>query len=139
MSEDAVQPGEELHSYACTAHNFFEPQPAENTNIAVYLLRMIMHNWPDAECVQILKRVRAACTPNTRIVIVDNIMLYASRDQTVEGADVGAQDPDALAPEPLLANWGAANSLSYKQDINVRACDPFQVAPYRLSPIIFRC
>ncbi|KZT01060.1 S-adenosyl-L-methionine-dependent methyltransferase [Laetiporus sulphureus 93-53] len=101
------------------AHNFFEPQPAANSNVSVYLLRMIMHNWPDAECVQILKRLHQSSTKNTRIVIVDNIMLYASREQNVEGQDTGASDPEALAPEPLLANWGAANSLSYKQDINM--------------------
>ncbi|PCH35121.1 S-adenosyl-L-methionine-dependent methyltransferase [Wolfiporia cocos MD-104 SS10] len=101
------------------AHDFFQPQPAVNNNVAVFLLRMIMHNWPDAECVQILKRVRESSNRNTRIVIVDNIMLYASREQTIAGQDTGSSDPDALAPEPLLANWGAANSLSYKQDINM--------------------
>ncbi|KAI0941969.1 hypothetical protein AcW1_009688 [Taiwanofungus camphoratus] len=103
-------------------HDFFQPQPASNnSNIAVFLLRMILHNWPDAECVQILKRVRESIGDNksARIVIVDNIMLYASRDQTVEGQDTGKADPGALAPEPLLPNWGAANSLSYKQDINM--------------------
>ena len=105
------------------AHNFFHPQPAGNGKAAVFLLRMIMHNWPNTECVDILKRVRECIgsNANSRIVIVDNIMLYASRDQTVEGQDSGKADPDALAPAPLLANWGAANSLSYKQDINVRA------------------
>ncbi|KAI0917536.1 hypothetical protein AcW2_007646 [Taiwanofungus camphoratus] len=104
------------------AHDFFQPQPASNNgNIAVFLLRMILHNWPDAECVQILKRIRESIGNNksTRIVIVDNIMLYASRDPTVEGEDTGKADPEALAPEPLLPNWGAANSLSYKQDINM--------------------
>ncbi|CCM00235.1 uncharacterized protein FIBRA_02264 [Fibroporia radiculosa] len=100
-------------------HDFFQPQPSVNNNVSVFLLRMIMHNWPDVECVQILKRVRESCNKNTRVVIVDNIMLYASRDQSIEGQDSGISDPDALAPEPLLANWGAANALSYKQDINM--------------------
>ncbi|KAH9947601.1 O-methyltransferase [Amylocystis lapponica] len=103
------------------AHDFFNAQPAGNGKAAVFLLRMIMHNWPDAECVQILKRVRECIgtNANSRIVIVDNIMLYASREQTVEGQDGGNVDPESLGPAPLLANWGAANSLSYKQDINM--------------------
>ncbi|GBE84991.1 4-O-methyltransferase 1 [Sparassis crispa] len=103
------------------AHDFFNPQPAGNGKAAVFLLRMIMHNWPDAECIQILQRVRDCIGNNkdSRIVIVDNIMLFASRDQTIEGQNTGKADPEALAPEPLLANWGAANSLSYKQDINM--------------------
>ncbi|KZT70030.1 O-methyltransferase [Daedalea quercina L-15889] len=100
-------------------HSFFESQPAENKNVAVWLLRMIMHNWPDAECVKILKNVRASCNKDARIVIVDNIMLFASRSQEIEGEETGTSDPDALAPEPLLANWGVANSLSYKQDLNM--------------------
>ena len=65
-------------------HSFFDPQPAENKNVAVWLLRMIMHNWPDAECIKILKNIRASCNKDTRIVIVDNIMLYASRSQEDE-------------------------------------------------------
>ncbi|KAH9932971.1 O-methyltransferase [Fomitopsis serialis] len=124
-------------------HNFFEPQPAENKDIAVFLLRMIMHNWPDAECIKILKNVRNSCTKDTRIVIVDNIMLFASRSQEIEGQETGTSDPDALAPEPLLANWGVANSLSYKQDLNMlsnhNACE--RTVPefaYLLSQANFR-
>lgn len=106
-------------THVVAGHSFFEPQPAENKNVAVWLLRMIMHNWPDAECIKILKNIRNSCSKDTRIVIVDNIMLYASRSQEVEGQETGASDPGALAPEPLLANWGVANALSYKQDLNV--------------------
>ncbi|KAI0717310.1 S-adenosyl-L-methionine-dependent methyltransferase [Fomitopsis betulina] len=124
-------------------HSFFEPQPAENKNVAVWLLRMIMHNWPDAECIKILKNIRSSSNKDTRIVIVDNIMLYASRSQEVEGQETGTSDPEALAPEPLLANWGVANSLSYKQDLNMlsnhNACE--RTVPefaYLLSQAKFR-
>jgi len=103
------------------AHNLFDPQPASNSTAAIFLVRMVMHGWPDAECSKILNHLRDCIGSNkdARVLIIDNIMLYASRQQQLEGQDAGATDPEAVAPEPLLANWGAANSLSYRQDINM--------------------
>lgn len=86
-----------------------------------------MHNWPDAECERILSHVRVAAAegnPDTKLVIVDSILMYACREVAVgEGENTGEieglSQKDAMAPEPLLANWGSANALAYKLDIQV--------------------
>jgi len=111
------------------AQNLFDPQPASNSAAALFLLRMVLHGWPDAECLKILNHLRGCIGNNmdARVLIIDNIMLFASRQQELDGQDTGITDPDAVAPEPLLANWGAANSLAYRQDItmlcNHNACE----------------
>ncbi|KAI5369172.1 putative O-methyltransferase domain, S-adenosyl-L-methionine-dependent methyltransferase [Septoria linicola] len=56
----------------CQEHNFFDRQPVSGA--AVYLLRMILHDWPDSECVKILKRLSAAMGPEGRIVIMDMVL-----------------------------------------------------------------
>jgi hypothetical protein len=54
-------------------HSFFEPQPIEDAD--VYLLRMIIHDWPDAEALGILTHLREALKkPGARILIMDTVL-----------------------------------------------------------------
>ncbi len=50
------------------AGSFFESVPAGGD---VYLLKHILHDWSDDECVKILKNVHAAMTPEARVVVVE--------------------------------------------------------------------
>lgn len=99
----------------------------------VFLLRMIMHNWADAQAQEILAHLRASVMSNgaagvqVKLVVVDTILGYACRpyaSRTEADRDVtlvpSVKEHELLAPEPLLANWGAANGLSYKFDLQVR-------------------
>nr|QKG86290.1 O-methyltransferase [Aspergillus sp. FM242] len=54
------------------AHNFFEDQPYKGAN--VYLLRMILHDWPMREATSILKRLLPALKKSTRIIIMDTVL-----------------------------------------------------------------
>ncbi|KAF4548433.1 O-methyltransferase domain-containing protein 9 [Elsinoe fawcettii] len=54
-------------------HNFFEPQPVTDGDI--YLLRMIIHDWPDSEAVKILGHIQAGLKkPGARVIIMDTIL-----------------------------------------------------------------
>ena len=53
-------------------HSFFDPQPVEGAD--VYFMRMIMHDYSDKYCIQILKNIVPAMKSNSRIVIVDQVM-----------------------------------------------------------------
>lgn len=81
---------------------------------SVFFLRAILHDWPDDECVQILKILREAATPETRLIISGFIIAYAC-----PGA-AGADEP--RPPEPLLFNGGHANAFDYMIDMQVRFC-----------------
>ncbi|RJE23609.1 o-methyltransferase [Aspergillus sclerotialis] len=54
------------------AHDFFTPQPVLSANI--YLLRMILHDWPTTDCVKILKNIIPAMGPHSKIIIMDTIL-----------------------------------------------------------------
>ena len=44
----------------------------------------------------------------------------ATEDDKDDKVITGVNQKDGMAPEPLLPNWGAANALAYKLDIQVR-------------------
>ncbi|KAL2819632.1 S-adenosyl-L-methionine-dependent methyltransferase [Aspergillus cavernicola] len=57
------------------AHNFFEPQPIQGAKF--YYLRHVFHDWPDEQCVEILKQIIPAMEPHSRILI-DEVVIPAS-------------------------------------------------------------
>jgi hypothetical protein len=51
--------------------DFFQLLPA---GADCYLLKQIMQDWSDAECVRILKQIRAAMTPQSRMIVVEQVI-----------------------------------------------------------------
>lgn len=91
---------------ATVEHNFFAPQPIKNA--AVFILRFTLHDWSDPHSVQILKHLRDAATPKTKLVIIDAVLPYNCHS-TGEWDDVpGGEQP--TSPAPLLPNFGVASS-----------------------------
>ncbi|KAJ7602619.1 O-methyltransferase [Mycena polygramma] len=99
-------------------HDFFEPQPVKNA--AAFLMRYILHDWPDEQATAILGHLRAAATPTTRLVIIEKIVPFASaEDIALSRANEipGASRP--VAEFPLLPNWGAATADLYLYDLTM--------------------
>lgn len=96
------------------AHDFFEPQPVRDA--AVFFMRSILHDWADKFCLQILRQLRAAAMPETRLVILDSLVSYACAEEELDGIP-GAARP--APPAPLLPNMGHANIVNYYKDIHM--------------------
>ncbi|GBE83628.1 4-O-methyltransferase 1 [Sparassis crispa] len=134
---------------AFQAHDFFTPQPPLPPIIeksiepaasprtpegedapAVFLLRVITHDWPDELVTRILLHLRRAAGPYTRLLLADYVLPLACIDEDDE-ADVNSEPREdlppgsvrTLAPEgsPLLANLGKANANAYWLDLTMRA------------------
>ncbi|KAJ7595702.1 O-methyltransferase [Mycena floridula] len=109
-------------------HDFFTPQPIKNA--AVFLLRVILHDWPDAYAQRILLRLREAATEDTKLLLADFVLPLACVDDFVvnEGSDDAVDNnfkdvqrvEDTLAPAPLLANLGRASTHVYWMDLTMQ-------------------
>lgn len=56
-------------------HNFFHEQPVHDAS--AFFIRQCVHNWPDAECVKILRNFVPAlekCAPGTPLLINDTVL-----------------------------------------------------------------
>ncbi|KAF7349631.1 hypothetical protein MSAN_01689200 [Mycena sanguinolenta] len=102
-------------------HDFYTPQPVPNA--AVFMLRYIMHDWSDELVVKILRHLRDAAQPTTKLVVVDKIVVSAARvPDSKKEAIPGAARPSA--PAPLLPNWGVGKAEVYYYDLtaSTRLC-----------------
>ncbi|KAI1804354.1 S-adenosyl-L-methionine-dependent methyltransferase [Daldinia bambusicola] len=52
------------------AHDFFEPQPVQAD---IYIIKLILHDWPDHEAVKMLRAMVPALKPGARIVLIEYI------------------------------------------------------------------
>lgn len=61
------------------AHNFFTPQPVDAD---VYLLRHVLHDWPDKYCIQILRNLLATMKASSKILVNDAILVEPTETTT---------------------------------------------------------
>ncbi|TGJ79387.1 hypothetical protein E0Z10_g9375 [Xylaria hypoxylon] len=54
------------------SYDFFTPQPVEGAR--AYYLRQILHDWPDIECIEILKNIKSAMAPESRILLDEMVV-----------------------------------------------------------------
>ena len=96
------------------AHDFLAPQPQTKTSI--FFLKHVLDNWSNKYSSKILKQLRDAATPNTKLVVLEVVVPYACHDD----AEYTQDGTSGKAPSPLLANWGAVNDVIYWFDMVVR-------------------
>ncbi|KAI0761083.1 S-adenosyl-L-methionine-dependent methyltransferase [Trametes elegans] len=110
------------------AQDFFdEHQPFELAGVgtvthpSVFLARAVAHNWPDKDVKVMLSILRRAAGPNTKLLLVDNLLPYACVDDKtgIDSTSEGAVR--SLVPEgsPLLPNLGKASANGYILDISM--------------------
>lgn len=115
------------------AHDFLQPQPDLPGVPHVFMLRFILHNWPDKYATQILKNLREKAGSETRLVIMEYLLEATGRDKDTiapdseEGLEGEGTRRDDVPPKPLLANLGQANVLTYDFDITVRILPCFSL------------
>ncbi|KDQ60374.1 hypothetical protein JAAARDRAFT_67922 [Jaapia argillacea MUCL 33604] len=92
-----------------TPLDFFSGIPVLDCEI--YYVSLILHDWPDAECVTILSNVRKAMNPSSRILIHECVL------QNAVPVKVTGTRQVIQPAEPLLPNYGAGKVGSYNLDM----------------------
>ncbi|KAJ3484984.1 hypothetical protein NLJ89_g11938 [Agrocybe chaxingu] len=94
---------------------------------AVFLLRVVLHDWPNDLARRILFHLREAATPDTKLLIADFVLPLACPDNvgsTEGGKGSGLEEVEGaesiLAPSPLLANLGKASANVYWMDMTMQ-------------------
>ncbi len=91
---------------------FVDPLPTADA----YILMEVIHDWPDAEAVAILKAVRRAASPGARLLIIENVLDGVRADPRGHTLDVimlavtGGRERTGHQLEKLLDEAGFANS-----------------------------
>ncbi|KAG6826094.1 hypothetical protein H0H92_001153 [Tricholoma furcatifolium] len=93
------------------AHNFFGPQPV--TNASVFLLKNILHDWSDNNCIQILSGLRAAATSETTLVVVDCVMTTSGIDTVI---DTISNKQGLNPPAVLSTGFTTVNDMPWAMD-----------------------
>ena len=70
-AQQAWQGSDEASRLSFSGGNFFEAVP-EGADL--YLLKFILHDWDDAQAIQILRTIRAAIRPSGRIAVVEMVL-----------------------------------------------------------------
>ncbi|KAJ3933412.1 MAG: S-adenosyl-L-methionine-dependent methyltransferase [Lentinula lateritia] len=82
-----------------------------------YYIRSILRDWPDVESEIILKNVRKAMKPSSRVIIHDTVLRDAVHTHETSSNE-GTVQLD-IAPEPLLPNYGVARVRTYELDMTM--------------------
>ncbi|KAL8946952.1 MAG: hypothetical protein Q9222_006717 [Ikaeria aurantiellina] len=77
------QAGDGKGVFTPMGHDFFNPQPIKGAR--AYLLRQVLHDWPDQECQTILRHIAAAIHPGYSKILIDDMVM-----------------PDMGAPEKVI-------------------------------------
>jgi hypothetical protein len=95
----------------CTIESgsFLESVPAGGD---AYLLKHIIHDWPEPQAVEILKKVRAAIDPKGRLLLMENVLTEGNAPHSGKLVDlwlmllVGGKERTAAEYTELLASAG---------------------------------
>ncbi|OSC97043.1 S-adenosyl-L-methionine-dependent methyltransferase [Trametes coccinea BRFM310] len=73
----------------------------------VFLIRLVLHDWMDDDCRKMLRILRDAASPNTKLLIGDMLLPFAC----------DSEDAFIREDSPILPNLGVANIHGYLIDV----------------------
>lgn len=113
VSEEQQKAG----NFRAMSHDFFTPQPIVGAKY--YALRVVLHDWPDSTCVEILRHIRAAMKKGySKVIVYDKVL-----------PEMNCQRFDALVDLGMWLNCGRE-----RKEIELR--EVFEKSGLRLSRIV---
>lgn len=114
-------------------HSFFDPQPVQAD---VYLLKLILHDWPDAESVRILRGLVPAMKPGSCVIFID----YVGKQGDSEGPALprSIQAMGTATDIRMMALFNAKERPVEEWQGIFQAADPrFEIVRTKADPLTF--
>ncbi|KAI1499267.1 sterigmatocystin 8-O-methyltransferase [Biscogniauxia marginata] len=127
---EATLPKELESRVSFMEHDFFKPQKVQAD---VYLLKMILHDWPDQECTQILRGLIPAIKPGARVILYE----YIGNQGETEGPQLplSMQQMGSATDIRLMALFnGKERPVDTWKDIFRAADERFEVVNVKANP-----
>jgi 6-hydroxytryprostatin B O-methyltransferase len=120
-------------------HDFTQPQPVQGAD--VYLLRMILHDWPDDTATQILRNIVAAMEKSkSRLLIMDTVLPKPGSEPVSVERIVRARDLTMMqafnSKERDLDDWNSLIAAADPRLRLVQVAQPFGSAMSVLEVVI---
>ncbi|XWW92173.1 hypothetical protein V2A60_000096 [Cordyceps javanica] len=116
------------------AHDFFEPQTVQAD---VFLLKLILHDWPDEECVKILRGFIPALRPGARVFLLD----YVGRQDSEDGQPPmprSIQQMGTATDLRMMALFSAEERPAEAWKTIIRSADDrFDIVRFEANPLTF--
>jgi len=94
-------------------HNFFNANPVKNAD--VFMAKYIVHDWSDKYSLEILKRLREAAGPRTKLILFEKIIPYICPTSEIDALTKDITVPGfikAEVPEPIIQMSGTCHMSS---------------------------
>ncbi|KMU85622.1 sterigmatocystin 8-O-methyltransferase [Coccidioides immitis H538.4] len=114
-------------------HNFFHPQPVQAD---IYMIKMILHDWPDQESIQILRSLVPAMKPGARVIFID----YVGKREEREGPPLprSIQQMGTATDLRMMALFNAKERpVDAWKDIFRAADERFEITRVDANPLAF--
>ncbi|EEP75423.1 predicted protein [Uncinocarpus reesii 1704] len=97
-------------------HSFFEPQSAMGSHADVFLLRHILHDWEDDDCLIILRHLIRCMKPSARIIVAEQVFGNPGKIDKHTERTMRALDMQMMvqfgSKERTLGDWESLFSLA---------------------------
>ncbi|KAL1959679.1 hypothetical protein VTO42DRAFT_1265 [Malbranchea cinnamomea] len=132
---EANLPGELKSRVSFMEHDFFQPQPVQAD---IYLIKLILHDWPDREAVRILQALAPAMKPGARVVFIDYVGKQEGQAQGPSSVPRSIQQMGTATDLRMMALFAAKERpVSAWKDIFHKADDRFDVIRVESNPLTF--
>lgn len=104
---------------ACKVGNFFESVPS---GADVYILKRILHDWNDVQCITILQNCKKAMKPEARLLIIETIVQNTNERDFAKDIDMamlvlfGGKERTHAEWESLVTQAGLRIASIYKTE-----------------------